>query len=261
MPRRLPYGLGHRVDAHDPRDYSALDLARSSNRPVPPKEESVSFRGHVVSVLNQERTSSCVSHAIAQAMRTSWSIQGEEPVLPSVLDGYYRGRYRAALQGRDEGSRPRDVWQAYREGFVEEEAWPFNAGMVQQPIPLRVLREAHRNIDALTYYRVPEDPARVALIRWALWNLKPVCLSVCVNDELFNYRGGVWNFLEADYSHGRHYVMLTGFNDGEGSFEAVNSWGSAWGERGFFRIGYATVRNIATVRDVIVLDTLTPAKR
>ncbi|MEZ4528438.1 MAG: C1 family peptidase [Desulfobacterales bacterium] len=56
------------------------------------------------------------------------------------------------------------------------------------------------------------------------------------------YQGGIYNYNggEISWSNG-HAVLLVGYNDAEQSFKAKNSWGTGWGENGYFRIAYDDV--------------------
>ncbi len=72
----------------------------------------------------------------------------------------------------------------------------------------------------------------------------PVCVSMLVPaDGTFeNYNGGVYDYEGGAISSSRgHAVLVVGYDDTENSFKAKNSWGSNWGENGYFRIAYDDV--------------------
>jgi len=64
-------------------------------------------------------------------------------------------------------------------------------------------------------------------------------LSACliVYQDFFSYGGGVYKHVSGAQAGG-HCVSLVGFDDNQGCWIAKNSWGTGWGEAGFFRIGY-----------------------
>jgi C1A family cysteine protease len=64
-------------------------------------------------------------------------------------------------------------------------------------------------------------------------------LSACffVYQDFFSYGGGVYRYKTGSLAGG-HCVSLIGFDDNLQCWIAKNSWGTGWGEGGFFRIGY-----------------------
>jgi C1A family cysteine protease len=68
---------------------------------------------------------------------------------------------------------------------------------------------------------------------------QPVAVAICANSALQFYRGGVVDSCCTDLNHG---VLLVGYGtdeeNGEPFWLVKNSWGSAWGEDGYFRLKY-----------------------
>jgi C1A family cysteine protease len=58
-----------------------------------------------------------------------------------------------------------------------------------------------------------------------------------VYQDFFSYSGGVYKHVSGNLAGG-HCVVLVGYDDAQGCWIAKNSWGSGWGESGFFRIAY-----------------------
>ncbi|MDW7680408.1 MAG: C1 family peptidase, partial [bacterium] len=72
----------------------------------------------------------------------------------------------------------------------------------------------------------------------------PVCASMLVPaDGTFeSYSGGVYDYEGGEISSNRgHAILVVGYNENEQYFKAKNSWGSNWGEDGYFRISYDDV--------------------
>ncbi len=75
----------------------------------------------------------------------------------------------------------------------------------------------------------------------------PVVVAMRVpDDNTFNgwpgYTGGIYNYSGGNISDGpNHAVLLVGYNDDQQYFKAKNSWGTTWGESGYFRIAYDDV--------------------
>jgi len=93
------------------------------------------------------------------------------------------------------------------------------------------------------YEFVPRD---VAAMKEALQG-GPFQVSFYVYSDFYSYGSGVYEYAWG-VKHGGHAVLLVGYVDtpgqyGGGYFIVKNSWGSGWGEGGYFRIGYSQVVN------------------
>ena len=55
--------------------------------------------------------------------------------------------------------------------------------------------------------------------------------------DFFSYRSGVYQHVSGEAAGG-HCVEILGYNDAQGCWICKNSWGSNWGEGGYFRIAY-----------------------
>ncbi|MFA4915728.1 MAG: C1 family peptidase [Syntrophales bacterium] len=74
-------------------------------------------------------------------------------------------------------------------------------------------------------------------IRTALNLYGPLPAGMDIYDDFFNYTGGVYNHVSGGYV-GDHLVAIVGYNNAEGYWICKNSWGTDWGESGWFKIKY-----------------------
>lgn len=76
-----------------------------------------------------------------------------------------------------------------------------------------------------------------AAIQTAILDKGPVQTSMDVYEDFFSYDGGVYYYQYGDYV-GIQGVKIIGwgYEDGESYWIAANSWGTDWGEFGFFNI-------------------------
>ena len=65
------------------------------------------------------------------------------------------------------------------------------------------------------------------------------CLDVY--QDFFSYSSGTYRHISGSYAGG-HCVSLIGYDDAAGHWIAKNSWGTSWGEAGYFKIGYGECR-------------------
>ena len=61
-----------------------------------------------------------------------------------------------------------------------------------------------------------------------------------VYNDFFSYRSGVYSYTTGAYA-GAHAVLVVGYDDTQQAFIVKNSWGSGWGEAGYFMIAYSEV--------------------
>jgi C1A family cysteine protease len=75
-------------------------------------------------------------------------------------------------------------------------------------------------------------------IKAAIDKGNPVDTGMYVYDDFFNYSGGVYKHVSGSYAGG-HAVVICGYDDGKGAWYVKNSWGTGWGESGYFWIAYS----------------------
>ncbi|MCD4689877.1 right-handed parallel beta-helix repeat-containing protein [bacterium] len=105
----------------------------------------------------------------------------------------------------------------------------------------------------------------VTSLKYAIENYGPLSVSMCVYDDFYNYTSGCYEHAGTDWTN--HVVMMLGWDDamcgGDGAWICKNSWGTDFGEGGFFYIKYGTCRigsgamyplNAHTPKTVLVPD-------
>ena len=86
------------------------------------------------------------------------------------------------------------------------------------------------------YYPVG-NPATVDEIKQLIFDNGPVVASMEAYEDFSTYADGVYEHLTGNFQ-GNKSIMLLGWGNEAGTdyWEAMNSWGTAWGEDGFIRI-------------------------
>ena len=74
-------------------------------------------------------------------------------------------------------------------------------------------------------------------LRNALYVYGPVVATFYVYNDFYTYRSGVYSYTTGAYV-GAHAVLVVGYDDSQQAFIVKNSWGSGWGEAGYFMIAY-----------------------
>jgi PKD repeat protein len=91
----------------------------------------------------------------------------------------------------------------------------------------------------------------VSEMKQALADYGPLEVTMAVYDDFYSYSGGVYRHDQGNFS-GYHAVTLVGYNDNQDYWIAKNSWGTDWGESGWFRIAYGEcdIDNYAYIPDL-----------
>ena len=120
-------------------------------------------------------------------------------------------------------------------GVPDEECFPY------KPVDLPCEDKASNWRDRLVKVTNTGSTGGEAGIKKALITYGPLVVDFDVYEDFGSYNGGiyehVWGSLEAG-----HAVSIIGYNDDPGYWICKNSWGSGWGENGFFRIKYRQCR-------------------
>ncbi len=91
---------------------------------------------------------------------------------------------------------------------------------------------------------ITTSPASVSAIKNGLAN-GPLVTTMDVYDDFFSYSSGVYEHATGGLAGG-HAVLIVGYKDdvsvnGGGYFIVKNSWGTYWGQSGFFNIAYSQI--------------------
>ena len=88
------------------------------------------------------------------------------------------------------------------------------------------------------------EPANVNDIKAQL-QYGPICAAMLVPEDgtFDSYSGGVYDYNGGyiSWAGNGHAILIVGYNDSGQYFKVKNSWGTSWGENGYFRIAYDDV--------------------
>jgi C1A family cysteine protease len=91
----------------------------------------------------------------------------------------------------------------------------------------------------------------VDAIKNALSEHGPLVTTLRVYEDFYDYIEGVYSYVSGAYLGG-HAVLLVGYNDNERYFIVKNSWGTWWGEDGYFKIAYSEVNGTTQFGDYTI---------
>lgn len=209
--------------------------AESVGAPAAYDLRNVGGRNFVTPVKNQGGCGSCVAFGTVAAMETTYRVGRGDANAPADFSEaqlfYCHGR--AAGRNCSNGWWPDPALAACRDtGVTFEEYYPYTAGD-QNCTGLNA--DWRNRLARVTGFRnLTSNPA--AMKEWiSTRGALPACFVVF--QDFFSYRTGVYRHVSGAEAGG-HCVTLIGYDDAQQCWIAKNSWGTGWGDGGFFRIAY-----------------------
>ena len=268
MSEQQQNGFGYIPDLPTVQDYTIQDVKEELPKPlisdlnrvddpsVPTATvlpASVDNRKWCSAIQAQGTLGSCTAQASISMMEYM-----QKKVYGTYQDGsrlfvYYNTRDYMGSQylGVDSGAYNRLTMKAIAKlGVPEETYWKYNINEFAKEPPQKAYREAVSN-RALKYFRIDGDyrygETYVNNIKTFLYNGYVMFTGFPAYDNIYKVTRTqpVLQFpTTSNKLLGGHAVMLCGYNDdmsynmGRGCFLAQNSWGTEYGDRGFFWIPY-----------------------
>jgi C1A family cysteine protease len=212
-------------------------------------------------VYDQGRIGSCTANAIAAAFEFDLLKQHLTDFMPSRLFIYYNERAIEGTVGSDSGAMIRDgIKSVATQGVCTELEWPYDdtsagpdgswpagARPAQKP-GAQCYTDAAEN-RATSYQRVVRD---LDQMKGCLAAGYPFVFGFSVYDSFESSqvaRTGTVPMPGTDETLlGGHAVLAVGYDDAEERFRVRNSWGSGWGQEGYFTMPYEylTTRSLAS---------------
>lgn len=227
-------------DLPDQRDYE-FDGVCALNA-LPP---SVDLRPNDNPVYNQGSLGSCTGNAIGGMFQFVNKKDAGIDFVPSRLFIYYGERAIEGSIKRDAGAYIRDGMKVIaKKGVCTEVTWPYDITKFTNKPSTEAFKEA-LNHQAITYQR----------IRDALPNMKqcladgyPFVFGFTVYESFHSWsdvgKTGVMTMpAKTEKVLGGHAVMAVGYDDEKQVVIVRNSWGTGWGDKGYFYMPYAYIQN------------------
>lgn len=226
-----------------PEDYSAIDIAYFGDELFGEEDgvlpDSIDLSNNFPPPGDQGRLGSCVGWAVGYALKSyhekveeQWEFSSKSTLFsPSWIYNQING-------GVDQGSLPSDALQLIVDsGAATLSTMPYNdVDFSTQP-----------GTDARSeagYYKAASFAAvrSLDMVKRSLASRTPVTIGIDVYDSL-NYLSGSGSVYSnyAGASLGGHAVTIVGYDDNAfgGAFKVINSWGTEWGDGGFFWLPYS----------------------
>ncbi len=236
--------LGRQIALSACRDDGDDDVERRPFRvTLAERPAAVDLRSWMTPVEEQGSLGSCTSNAVVGALEYLVRRETGRSVDLSRLFVYFNQRIWDDRVREDSGASISSAIRVlHRVGVPTETTWPYDKNLFAVQPPEPVYREA-ADYRATDWWTVPID--RDAL-RTCLAAGFPVVFGTRVTDSFVDTpRSGMCGMPRGslDSRHGRHALLLVGYDDRRRLFIVRNSWGDDWGDRGYVYMPYDYVLN------------------
>ena len=237
IPRTLGknFSLIWKPDNRDTRDYK-YQITQKANPNI------IDLRPYCSSIENQDSLGSCTGQSIAGAIELLNKRSGK-PNDVSRLFIYYYERLILGTVNYDSGAYIRDGIKATNKyGASLESHWPYDIRKFKQE-PINEAKSDALNRKVTRYERVEDFNGCID----ALTNGYPVVMGFYVYDSFMSKnvtKTGIMPYpnTRREKLLGGHAVLLVGYNKTKKVFIVRNSWGTNWGDKGYFYMPFDIVK-------------------
>lgn len=229
---------GWHPDLPDQRDHEFLAL------PVAVLPPAIDLRANCSPVYDQGQLGSCTANAIAACLDYDRFKQKEKFINPSRLFIYYNERKDQGTLESDSGSSIRESAKAVKNyGACPESEWKYDINQFTVTPGYKAYTDAVK-YEALVYQRITRN---LTDMKTCIYDGYPFVIGFTVYDSFEGSevaKAGMMTMpLKDEKVLGGHAVMVVGYDDDKQWFIVRNSWGSGWGDKGYFYMPYAYLMN------------------
>lgn len=223
-------------------NHPLLKFENPHNRRILPDE--VDMRPECPPIYDQLNIGSCASQACAAAVAYILKNQ-QSPIefTPATFFLYYNTRVKEESVELDSGTSIEGVvWSLAKYGVPPEIDMPYIDDGVAFKVPPSEIAYIHAlqytNLDNLSLARVSQDAYTIKSILAARI---PIVCGLQIYSSFEDHKVKATGIIpipnpKVEQYLGGHAIMLAGYNTSKGVFYGRNSWGTDWGQSGYFEI-------------------------
>ncbi len=243
MPRNPKYGWI--PDLPDQRDFPYARLAAV----LPPLPSQVDLRSYCSPIENQGKLGSCTACALVGNLEYLKKKTSKKLIDFSKLFLYYNERVIRHMQKSDSGASLRDgIKTLVKTGDCLESLWPYEI----KKFTIKPSSGAYKNAlnyQITNYYLIHT----IEEMKQTLSAGYPFVFGFAVYESFESKevkKTGIMPLPEIDERMvGGHAVCAIGYDDKKQYFIIRNSWGSSWGDNGYFYMPYKYISNRSLAAD------------
>lgn len=239
-PSQSHFSYGWRPDVPDQRDFFYKAI-----KPVIRLPKSIDLRKNCSSVENQGELGSCTANALSGNIEFLDNKPDNTYQDVSRLFIYYNERVLEDSVDYDSGATLRDGIKTLKKtGYCWEDTWPYVIRLFARKPPKKCYLEAKKHCIE-SYHRLTTIPEMLTCLAEGF----PFVFGFSVYESFQSQnvaRTGVARMPKKDERMlGGHAVMAVGFNQKDKRFIVRNSWGTQWGQKGYFTMPYKYLETLA----------------
>lgn len=236
-------------DKPDSRDYKYTLTAKA-------QPNIVDLRPYCTSVEDQGVLGSCTGNATAGAIELLNKRAGKQTDV-SRLFIYYYERLIEGTVNYDSGAYIRDGIKAtYTYGASLESLWPYTVTKFKTKPTTQAINDGARRKVTL-YQRIADHAGCLD----ALSNGYPVIIGFNVYSSFEDYSVASTGIMpypntRTEQLLGGHAVLLVGYDKTRQVYIVRNSWGTSWGDRGYFYMPFQVIQNTQMSSDFWIIKSV-----
>jgi len=187
----------------------------------------------VHSIRDQQQCGSCWAFGATEALSDRFAIAGKDVIL-SPEDMVSCDHTDMGCNGGWMDS----AWEYLEStGAVTDSCFPYTAGSGSAPACKSTCVDGSKQIKYKCKANSIVHPTSAEAIKSEIYAHGPVEGAFTVYEDFFNYKSGVYHHVSGGVAGG-HAIKVLGFGseNGVNYWLCANSWGTSWGEKGFFKI-------------------------
>lgn len=216
---------------------------------------SFDIRSYCPPIYDQGDIGSCTANAIAVALRVLYKTAKKPDLEPSRLGLYYLERKLEGTVNEDAGAIIANGFKVCRKmGVFPESMWEYSNEHLFSAPPAKCLVEGEKH-QILQYSAIPRS---LYAFKYALTQFKVIVIGISVYESFESDKVAQTGLVpmpkKTESLLGGHAIAIVGYDDVRQVFICQNSWGTAWGDKGYFYLPYKFITNKGLSDDFWVAD-------
>lgn len=194
---------------------------------------------YVSGVRNQGSCGSCWAFATTAALESYFLIKNKQP--NTDLDLSEQVTVSCSGAGSCNGGYPDGAANYFvSTGLPAESCYPYTGTNGTCTSACANWQASAYKLKGYSWVTTQSGQTPVDAVKSALNDHGPLVMTMNVYRDFYSYRSGVYTHVSGEYLGG-HAVLTVGYDDINQCFIVKNSWGTYWGESGYFRIAYSEI--------------------
>lgn len=225
---------------------------------------AVDHRQYCPLVYNQGELGSCTANAVLASVQFE-QIRGHiQTYMPSRLFQYYNSRVYHRTVSEDSGATITNSLKAVAKyGYCSEKDWQYDMKKFTVKPPTTIYKKAELNSLPNAFYgRVNQI---VYDLKHCLFSGNTIVFGFCIYESFESEAVAKTGFVpmpnkKKELMLGGHAVLLVGYDDNKRHWIVRNSWGEAWGDKGYCYFPYEFLLDENLAADFWCIKTLKDSK-